>query len=185
MPQGKSTIRSRVEAPYRALFDTILDAQDGVTTPHGCATFAVALSEMQVLKQKRKHYAWYVWPTLSTLRPGTKFPEFLLPNLDAFQMYLWNRTLRSRVLSITDATISAASARSGGGAGTDALIRVLGAVDERKFHESITLLIVATVMTQGTCVCVCVCVFFCCHSYSSKTHTHTTYRYITVEGKCI
>eukprot|EP00938_MAST-03A_sp_MAST-3A-sp1_P005512 g5512.t1 len=150
MPQGKSTIRYRVEAPYRALFDTILDAQDGVRTPHGCATFAVALSEMQVLKQKRKHYAWYVWPTLSILRPATKFPEFLLPNIDAFQMYLWNHTLRSRVLSITDATISAASARSGGVGGTDALIRVLGAVDERKFHESITLLIVATVMTQDT-----------------------------------
>jgi len=152
MPQGKNTIRSRVEAPYRSLFDTILDAQDGVRTPQGCATFAVALSEMQVLKQKRKHYAWYIWPTLSTLRPTTKFPEFLLPNIDAFQMYLWNRTLRSRVLSITDATISAASVRltSGGGGPRDALIRVLGNVDERKFHESLTLLILATVMTEGT-----------------------------------
>lgn len=150
MPQGKSTIRSRVEAPYRALFDTILDAQDGVKIPQDCATFAVALSEMQVLKLKRKHYAWYVWPTLSILRPNTKFPEFLLPNIDAFQMYLWNRTLRSRVLSITDATIAAASARLANcNDNSDALVRVLGTVDERKFHESLTLLIVATVMTEG------------------------------------
>jgi len=130
-----STMHRRAGKPARTMegqrvLDVILKAQQSHPS------YETALSEISH-GRKLSHWIWYIWPALRQLRPRTSRPQYLLPNLEAAQLYLTHQILRDRLCEITRA--ASEQLRSG----VDARVLFGGGGDWRKFHETCTFFAIA------------------------------------------
>lgn len=120
----------------------ILKAQkDGNGSRRG--TYPVALSQIRDDGEKSSCWIWWVWPTMTALRPRTSRPQFLLPDLSAVREYIAHPILRGRLLEITEAACTQLEA----GVPDDHLMG--GSVDVAKLRESLTVFALVAVAAHG------------------------------------
>lgn len=137
--------------------------------------YANALKEIK-RGRKTSHWIWYIWPCLTQLRPHTSRPRYLLPNMQAAQLYLKNVTLRTRLLEITvEATQHLKK-------GTDARKLFGGGGDWEKFCETNTFFGLAACLNQDEET-----LGVCCHAldaapYNANLHKRTVDLIVDVYG---
>jgi uncharacterized protein (DUF1810 family) len=98
------------------------------------SSYEVALREIRDNGAKSSCWIWWVWPTLSSLRPGTSRPQYLLPNLGAVRAYIAHPVLRARLLEVTGAACEQLERQ-----GVAPITLLGGTIDYQKFLESVTL----------------------------------------------
>jgi hypothetical protein len=76
----------------------------------------------------------YVWPSLAAIRPGVKFPQYLLASFAVARAYVREPVLRGNLLTIT--RVAAAHLRDG--VKPDVLFGHMHKFDVPKFHEVCT-----------------------------------------------
>ena len=109
----------------------ILKAQkNGDGSRHG--SYPVALGQIRDHGQKSSCWIWWIWPTMTALRPRTSRPQFLLPDVGAVHEYLAHPILRGRLLEITEAACTHLEA------GVPPCVLFGGSTDVEKFRESLT-----------------------------------------------
>lgn len=119
---------------------TIRDAQENGFFADGrvCSSFAIARQEIEV-GAKKSHWMWYVWPSLSCVRSNVRYPQFLLPNLDAARAYVMDPVLAERLVSVTQM----ATAHLKAGVNPRALFGKQHKYDVPKFREAMIVFAVA------------------------------------------
>lgn len=130
-PCVRSRKDHRTDIQSRRIVERILKAQsDGAGLRN--ATYSVALRQIRDDARKSSCWIWWIWPTMTALRPHTSQPQFLLPDVSVVQEYLMHPVLRTRLLKITEAACTQMES------GVKSLFLLGGTVDENKFRESLT-----------------------------------------------
>ncbi|TLM87514.1 DUF1810 domain-containing protein [Pseudarthrobacter sp. NamE5] len=103
-------------------------AQDSGGTGKG-GTYAQALAELQ-LGNKTGHWMWFIFPQLAGLGQSPTSRKYAITSLDEARAYLDHEVLGPRLLECCQALTNHAGR---------AAQEILGGVDARKLHSSMTL----------------------------------------------
>jgi len=129
-----------------AVLQTIKAAQDDGLAVYGkdgnltrrCPGHAVARAEIEQ-GAKKSHWIWYVWPSLQSVRSNVRYPQFLLPNLQAARAYLCHPVLAERLVDVS----RLAAAHLDRGVPPQKLFGKQHKFDIAKFREAMTVFAVA------------------------------------------
>lgn len=108
--------------------ERFVTAQDSGGTGEG-GTYAQALAELQ-LGNKTGHWMWFIFPQLAGLGQSPTSRKFAITSLDEARAYLDHEVLGPRLLECCQALTNHAGR---------AAQEILGDVDARKLHSSMTL----------------------------------------------
>eukprot|EP00746_Dinoflagellata_sp_MGD_P125438 gnl/MRDRNA2_/MRDRNA2_60196_c0_seq1.p1 gnl/MRDRNA2_/MRDRNA2_60196_c0~~gnl/MRDRNA2_/MRDRNA2_60196_c0_seq1.p1 ORF type:complete len:272 (-),score=46.69 gnl/MRDRNA2_/MRDRNA2_60196_c0_seq1:29-844(-) len=134
--QFKSTINGT-----SVVLDAIRHAQNNGYRK--CPPISVAMEEIR-RGRKRSHWIWYVWPSWCAVRPHVRYPQFLLPDLNAACEYLGDVILAQRLVQATQL----ATRHLRDQVAPEVLFGKMHEYDFPKFRETLSLFAVAALLRR-------------------------------------